>query len=963
MDSSERLEFNFERRNIKNVWRSGKLTEAQWEQLAKRFSKEIKKYNISNPKAFSWKTNKSFGNKATALIGQTHNNLTTGIEGFMQQGWGLANKKNNALAAQYLKNFHLSTKQFPSYFNANVGAMNTFINRSINGLNLSQNIWKMTNEAKDILESFVGAGLAVGRPSKAIAKDVLECLKNPSAFDLHPPRGTYRSPYKNALRMARTETNMAYRAADSLRYQQLDFVTGIEIKLSGSHPKYDICDEMVGPYPKGFQFLGWHPNCYCYQVSILSSRKDFIASVKENKPITKAKYIRGMPKQAQAYVKKNMKTFLRYKQKPYWIENNKRYIANALGGPVPPQLDYISVQADKLMARAQVVGDDVYALSKEYADKFGGTTTDINFKGKDSIMRKAVDELGGDIRKIKDSVRTTIIVEADQIESVVAAMSQDARFTRGAGKIRHQTPDKYMGYNGILTNIETRTGLIAEIQVLSPEMIFAKMPPDEAVRLIGGKRWKMIEKATGKPGGLGHKFYEEYRVLDKSIAGHKAKMDQIKKLSEEYYAHFQKTINTVEKVVPDTLGYTPAKTIKEAELWAKEAGIEIYVEGSIAPAELLETYNAIKESAYLYEQRLGVKFGTNINFGQSWDTQFMKKVKIVNKPGLDAPFAEYLRTGSAYADPDSMFINLAKRKEIDFAENIKDIAKRGPEWFPSQNVTSLKDVIVHEAGHNYYFAYDSRIRRAFSKKWLDEELYYKATSLFGQESASEFFAEAMVSYMRGEKLEAVKIIEEYFELGKRKSVLAGTLQEVGGMRKTQEELEAIVRKAEKEIQENAFETAIMYDEYGNEVFRKAGEATQVRFTEDEARMAFDKIFTHNHPSGLKYPRNSFGAIGNAFSEADLMFAATHNVREIRACTVRAKFIARRPPGGWPEAKTIWEEFQVAKEYYMQTRFDELWNRKGSFFYQEPGNINPTLIHLSWKRACKKLGIPYIKYVF
>ena len=86
-------------------------------------------------------------------------------------------------------------------------------------------------------------------------------------------------------------------------------------------------------------------------------------------------------------------------------------------------------------------------------------------------------------------------------------------------------------------NIETSEGILCEIQVNSPEMIFAKSPPGEAKAIIGNKRWNEVRKATGQEGGLGHLFYEDYRVLHKVYE--KAAREQLAKLSEEYYSHFR----------------------------------------------------------------------------------------------------------------------------------------------------------------------------------------------------------------------------------------------------------------------------------------------------------------------------------------------------------------------------------------------------------------------------------------
>lgn len=78
----------------------------------------------------------------------------------------------------------------------------------------------------------------MGKSANYLISDVRKYLKNPDALfrrvrdkhgnlrlskaakAYHPVRGVYRSAYKNALRLTATETNMAYRTADHLRWQQ-----------------------------------------------------------------------------------------------------------------------------------------------------------------------------------------------------------------------------------------------------------------------------------------------------------------------------------------------------------------------------------------------------------------------------------------------------------------------------------------------------------------------------------------------------------------------------------------------------------------------------------------------------------------------------------------------------------------------------------------------------------------------
>ena len=66
------------------------------------------------------------------------------------------------------------------------------------------------------------------------------------------------------------------------------------------------------------------------------------------------------------------------------------------------------------------------------------------------------------------------------------------------------------------------------------KMIYAKEKPEDAMRIIGEGLWNKIRKETGIEGGLGHKYYEQWRLLDPNSEEAK----KIVKLSVEYYKHF-----------------------------------------------------------------------------------------------------------------------------------------------------------------------------------------------------------------------------------------------------------------------------------------------------------------------------------------------------------------------------------------------------------------------------------------
>jgi len=106
-------------------------------------------------------------------------------------------------------------------------------------------------------------------------------------------------------------------------------------------------------------------------------------------------------------------------------------------------------------------------------------------------------------------------------------------------RVKIQTPDKFMGYSGTIANVKTDIGVIGEIQVNTAKMIYAKELPEVAKKIIGEKAWNDIRRQTGLQGGLGHKYYEEYRRLNKNIPEQAKRMIELDKLSNEYYKHFR----------------------------------------------------------------------------------------------------------------------------------------------------------------------------------------------------------------------------------------------------------------------------------------------------------------------------------------------------------------------------------------------------------------------------------------
>lgn len=218
--------------------------------------------------------------KIDKLIGEMNTTMELSIQQMNKTEWMEACYKGDALIALYASKVNIPTTLLERYQSRNMEALAAFQQRKINGLNLSDRVWRYTNQFKGELELALDIGLGEGRSAAQLSRDVRSYLNNPDALfrrvrnkygnlklskhakQYHPGPGAYRSAYKNAMRLTRTETNMAYRKADYEKNQQFDFVVGIEVKRSNHFFACPVCESLKGRYPKSFVFTGWHPQCY-----------------------------------------------------------------------------------------------------------------------------------------------------------------------------------------------------------------------------------------------------------------------------------------------------------------------------------------------------------------------------------------------------------------------------------------------------------------------------------------------------------------------------------------------------------------------------------------------------------------------------------------------------------------------------------------------------------------------------
>ena len=164
------------------------------------------------------------------------------------------------------------------------------------GYNLSDRIWKHTDQLRENLHGMIEKAVNEGHSAVNFSRAVEQYLKEPGPkwTTAIRPAVTDRGSIKyNALRLARTETNQAYQRCQKLSAQKSPLVKGVKWNLSASHPldwppsaayegyaeicEYNAENDHVGLGPGVFypdQVPSDHPNGLCYLTDVLLSNQE-----------------------------------------------------------------------------------------------------------------------------------------------------------------------------------------------------------------------------------------------------------------------------------------------------------------------------------------------------------------------------------------------------------------------------------------------------------------------------------------------------------------------------------------------------------------------------------------------------------------------------------------------------------------------------------------------------------------
>ncbi|MGV0854778.1 hypothetical protein ACTS9E_04180 [Empedobacter brevis] len=275
-----------------------------------------------------------------------------------QLAFDLENKINSATKEQWLFAQNTATKFIETYFDIdklNKATQQLFRSNNLddymqarksrlNQFKLSDRVWKYSKQFETNIIDSLEIALKNGDSAQVLARDIKQYLNEPDTLfrrvrdvkgQLHlsknaaaynPGQGVYRSAHKNALRLASSEINSYYKESENQRWKSMDFVVGFEIKRSNNVFDCGLCDSLKGRYPKSFLFIGWHPNCRCYQIPILKPIEMF---TDELKGAVKPSYshlgnfqtteIKEMPANYKNHLKEKAGIYKGYKTVPYWV--------------------------------------------------------------------------------------------------------------------------------------------------------------------------------------------------------------------------------------------------------------------------------------------------------------------------------------------------------------------------------------------------------------------------------------------------------------------------------------------------------------------------------------------------------------------------------------------------------------------------------------------------------------------
>lgn len=485
-----------------------------------------------------------------ALLRRLHSSVTMAIREGVSLEWAEANAEADKLIKSVFGQAVLDSPEFTAWTQRNTAARDAFLARSEKGLNLSDRVWKSVRQLRDEMEVAMTVSMGEGKSASAMSREVRQYLNDPDLMfkrfrykkgedaegnpiygrkwkkrvkdeatgkykwidydrdSYKTGAGVYKSSAKNAMRLTRTETNIAYRRADHERWQQMDFVLGQRVQLSKNHPRPDICDKLQGDYPKEFVFDGWHPQCFCFVTPILVDEEEMAkvneAFLKGEKYIPKGKKVTEYPDSFKDWVREHAEDIADARDRgtePYFIRNNAGVIDEILN-PQPKELSIAEKAALRHAARTPEQED---AIRRAWAER--NHQREVIKKGAGNVLKVAQDWPEVDYADLQAAIDSGDYM---RMKAASKAVAQSIVAMRNEEKaLSSLIPDVHTWHKqftmaelqGVYTAIDSKLSVLSSLSLaeqkkkLEFEILYVADPSKYKAGAVKHSTWKVAQDA------------------------------------------------------------------------------------------------------------------------------------------------------------------------------------------------------------------------------------------------------------------------------------------------------------------------------------------------------------------------------------------------------------------------------------------------------------------------------------